>query len=151
MLKFLILLLLISPLAFAEDVATYSGATVTGCQNIGNTNIFLTNPNDYSTVRAGYIYMASGCRSLTVPFKYLKQSNGEIVEMTALEKSAVDSAEAQEVIDAETARLSALDDEMVKSQSIRVTKAEQAIDNITNLADAKIFLKRLVRYLAEQR
>lgn len=147
----LILLLLICSTAYAEDVVQYSGSTYLGCSSIGNTNVFLTNPNDYATIKEGYIYLPNGCSSLPqVAKKYLKISNGAVVEMSLAEKQAVDAAEAQAVIDAETARLGALDDKLTETQTITLPKVELAIDNISNLADAKVFLKRLCRYLAKQ-
>ena len=96
--RILFVLLLICTPALAEDVATYSGSVYTGCQNIGNTSIFLNDPNDYATVKTGYIYLANGCKSLPqVPAKHLKIVSGAVVEMTQGEKDAVD---AQETADA---------------------------------------------------
>lgn len=148
---FLVLVICFIPNSYAEDVATYFGATVTGCKNIGDTNVFLNNPNDYTTIKDGYVYLPSGCKSLPNQFKYLKVVNGAIEEMSQQEKSVVDAAEAQAVADAETARLSLLDTKISDSKvaDFTMTKVDTAIDNIANLADAKIFLKRLCRYIAK--
>lgn len=90
----LLILLLISTSAFAEDVVSYSRTTYQGCRSIGDTNVFLTNPNDYATVKPGFIYLPNGCKSLpNVSEKYLKISNGAVVEMSAGEKTTVDNNE----------------------------------------------------------
>ena len=93
--KLIIFLVLFVPsICSAEDVATYTGATYTGCRSIGNTNVFLDNPNDYATIKSGFVYLPNGCGSLPqVAAKHLKQVGGAIVEMTQAEKDAVDSAE----------------------------------------------------------
>jgi len=92
MIKYLIILILMSSNLYAEDVATYSGETYTGCRSIGDTNIFLNNPNDYDTVKDGYIYMPLGCKTIpNVEHKYLRQINREIIEMTNGEKIALDT------------------------------------------------------------
>ena len=97
MLKYLILFLLLCGIAYAEDFAVISGANVTGCVNSGNGSL-LNDPNDLNTVKAGYMYLPSGCRNLPAPLKYLKVSNGEIVEMSAGEKLAVDNAELAQAV-----------------------------------------------------
>ena len=81
--------------------------------------------------------------------KYFKVENGQLLTMTQAEKDALDAAELQAAIDAENARIAALADKMTGTQSVSLTKVELAIDNISNLADAKVFLKRLCRYLAK--
>lgn len=87
------LLLICQPL-YAEDVAMYSGSTYLGCRSIGDTTIFLNDPNDYSTIKDGFIYLPNGCSSLpAVAPKYLKQVGGQIVEMTQAEKDSIDNAE----------------------------------------------------------
>lgn len=83
--------LLISPL-YAEDVVIHSSSTFVACQSIGDTNVFLTDPNNLATLKPGYIYMPNGCGSLPpVAWKYLKIQSGAVVEMAAAEKSAVDA------------------------------------------------------------
>lgn len=88
----------IATFSYAEDVATYSGTKYTGCQRIGDTRIFLNNPNDYGTIKDGFIYLPEGCRSLpNVPEKYLKVINGSVEKMTRIEKDSVDTVEALEI------------------------------------------------------
>ena len=85
---------------YAEDVVKYSGSEYQGCQSIGNTNVFLTNPNDYSTTKPGYIYLPGGCASLPAGRK--KIVNGAVVLKTQAEIYAED---AQALADARTALL----------------------------------------------
>ena len=107
--RFIFLILLSPTICFAEDVVTYSGSTYTGCQNIGDTRIFLNNPNDYSTVKPGYIFLPNGCGSLPkVQDKYKKISNGQVVEMTQAEKDNVDVAEIKAHQDAEKSAIDKL-------------------------------------------
>lgn len=80
--------------------------------------------------------------------KYKKVSGVEVVDMTQAEMEALDLEEEQALQAAETARLTALDDDIVATRNITLTKVEQAIDNIGNLNDAKVFLKRLCRFIA---
>jgi len=90
--KLFVVALLLTQNAYAEEVVTHSGSTYHGCSSIGNTSVFLTNPNDYSTIKPGYIYLPNGCKSLpAVPAKYLKVENGSVAEMTQSEKDAVDA------------------------------------------------------------
>ncbi len=73
-----------------------------------------------------------------------------IVDMSQPEIDAIVTAQAQAVSDAETARVGAIDDAMAAAKVADKTmaKVDAAIDNIATLADAKVFLKKLVRYLA---
>ena len=80
--------------------------------------------------------------------KYRKVDNGQVVEMTAAEKSALDLEEAQERQAERQAEIDVIDDRFTAVQTISLTKVENAIDNIGNLNDAKVFLKRLCRYIA---
>lgn len=94
----ILFLMMISAVSFtyAEDVAVYDGEIYLGCRSIGNTNIFLNDPNDYGTIKAGFVYLPEGCSSLQkVPAKYLKQEGGAIVEMNPVEKGAIDILEGQ--------------------------------------------------------
>mgnify|MGYP001563991036 CR=1 FL=1 len=88
------LLLLLYPLKVsAEDVVRYSGTTYQGCSSIGDTTIWLTNPNDYATVKVGFLHAAQGCAAIlpSVPDKYRKVESGQVVEMSQAEKDAVDA------------------------------------------------------------
>ena len=78
---------------FAEDAVKFSGSTYLGCRNYGNTNDFLTDPNDLTALKPGFIYVAAGCGSLPGSAKYRKISNGAVVEMSQGEKDALDAAE----------------------------------------------------------
>ena len=91
----IIFLFCFMPSSRAEDVVLYSEAQVIGCRSIGNTNIFLNDPNDYSSIKNGFIHVANGCASLpAVAFKYMKIVNGSVVEMSQDEKDAVNASEA---------------------------------------------------------
>ena len=80
--------------------------------------------------------------------KYYKVSNGQVVKMTQVEKDAVDAAQIQAEIDVENARISKLDNKMdIDLSGITLIKVDTAIDNIGSLADAKVFLKKLCRYI----
>jgi len=79
---------------------------------------------------------------------FLEIVGGVVVEKSLAAQTAILDAEAQAVIDAENARVEAIDTNLNASQSIRLTNVENRIDNIGNLADAKVFLKKLVRYIA---
>jgi len=79
-----------------------------------------------------------------IPIKYLKVSGSSLKEMNPSEKNQVDSEETQ----AEFDRINSLDDGLVLDRSsIKLTKVDNAIDNIGNLNDAKNFLKKLCRYI----
>jgi hypothetical protein len=92
--------LMISPV-FAEDVTHCNGTTFDYCRSIGDTNIWLNNPNDYSTTKDGYIYMTSGCQSLSsIEEKYRKCADSDadtkvdsVVEMSQAEKDLIDAPE----------------------------------------------------------
>lgn len=75
-----------------------------------------------------------------------------VVDMTQAEKDAIALAESTAQAQAEAARLTSLDDSItaVDMTGVKLQKVEKAIDKIGNLNDAKIFLKRLVRYIAVQ-
>lgn len=95
---------------FAEDVALHDGETYMGCRNIGDTNIFLNDPNDYETIKEGFIYLPNGCASLPqVPAKHLKVEAGAVVEMNPVEKAAIDILEGQTEQAARDARYARLE------------------------------------------
>ena len=92
---------LIVPSVFAEEVTHCIGTTYDYCRSIGNTSIWLENPNDYSTTKDGFIYMASGCQSLSaIEEQYRKCADTDadtkvdaVVEMSQAEKDAIDAPE----------------------------------------------------------
>ena len=89
-----LVILLIPSIAHAEDVVLYNGSVYIGCRSIGDTNIFLYDPNDYSTIKPGFIYMPNGCGSLpSVDPRFLKIVDGQVVEMSQAEKDAILLAE----------------------------------------------------------
>jgi len=83
-----------------------------------------------------------------VPIKYWKVVAGVVSEMTQAQKDAVDQAEADALAAADLASIQALDDRIDNvDMDVILTKADNAIDNIGSLADAKVFLKKLCRYI----
>ena len=98
---FLMMILGVS-FTYAEDVVKYSGSEFQECQNIGNTKVFLNDPNDYSTIKPGFIYIPEGCKSL--PEGRKKVVNGQVVLKTQAE---IDAEDAQALADARAALLSA--------------------------------------------
>lgn len=80
--------------------------------------------------------------------KFHKVENGEVVLMTQAEQDALLAEETQAIIDQENARILDLDNLMQTDlSSITLAKVDTAIDNIGNLNDAKVFLKKLCRYI----
>lgn len=77
-----------------------------------------------------------------------KHSSGDIVAKSQAELDVEALAEATAQAQAEATRLSNLDNDLIKNRNITLTKVDNVIDNIGNLQDAKVFLKRLVRYIA---
>jgi len=83
--------------------------------------------------------------------KYHKVENDQVVEMTQIQKDALDDAEALAKVNAENARIAGLDG-LIKSgelAGITMTKVDGIIDNINNLTDAKSFFKKLCRYIVK--
>lgn len=76
---------------------------------------------------------------------------GVVRLMTQAEKDAMIAAEAQARITEEAARLVSMDTSIgsVKIVDFPMVKVDGVIDAIANLADAKLFLKRLCRYVAK--
>ena len=74
-------------------------------------------------------------------------SGSRIVNLSQAEIDEIVAAEALAVQQAESSRVSALDTVVSESKvaDYSMAKVDAAIDNIANLADAKAFLKRLVR------
>lgn len=126
--------------AYAEDVALHDGETYLGCKNIGNTNIFLNDPNDYESIKAGFIYLPNGCSSLPqVAPKYLKVISGEVVEMNTVEKAAIDILEAQ----AEQTAKDARDARLEVTQGEALTALIQVV-NVRLPAGQKITKQELI-------
>jgi len=84
--------------------------------------------------------------------EYHKVESGSLVLMSQAEIDAKDQAEVDAQTQLVTDRLTALDDDLVVDRSsLILTKADNAIDQIGSLADAKVFLKKLVRYIIANR
>ena len=85
----------------------------------------------------------------SVSRKYIKVSGGVLVEMTTLEKTAVDDAIAQAIVDAENAKQLAFDDGLDGSVVADATmnKVDARIDSISSFAELKAFLKIMVRHI----
>jgi hypothetical protein len=81
--------------------------------------------------------------------KYYKVDNGIVREMTQTEKDAFDQEELQAQIEAENKRILDLESKIQDTalSGITLSKIDNAIDNIGSLADAKVFLKKLCRYI----
>jgi len=79
--------------------------------------------------------------------RYLKKLGNDPVEMSPAEKVAVDDALAASLNAAILARRQQLGTVMANSNTadFSLTQIDTAIDNINNLAEAKAFLKKLVR------
>ena len=99
--KTLTIFLLLTVPAFAEDFVTYDPATGTyqGCRNYGDTTIPLTDPNNLTTVRPGFLYANPFCTNVLpgVPDKYRKVVAGVVTEMSQAEKDIVDAPALAEV------------------------------------------------------
>ena len=78
-----------------------------------------------------------------------KVVGGVVVAKTQIEINAYDAAIQAAADAAELARIAALDDKISATQisDAVLTKADNAIDNIGDLSDAKVFLKKLCRYI----
>lgn len=89
--------LLMTGLAFAEDVVRFDPATgaYQGCLSIGDTTVFLTDPNDLKTAKPSYLVVDPlTCLTASfagIPERYRKVANGQVVEMTQAEQDAVDA------------------------------------------------------------
>jgi hypothetical protein len=75
-------------------------------------------------------------------------SGSRVISMTQQEQDDITDAEVAAVIQKAADRLTKIDDNIaINRSSMVLTKADNAIDNIGSLADAKVFLKKLVRYI----
>jgi len=101
--KLLILFLLISSLTvYAEDVVKYSGEEYQGCQSIGDSRVWLNDPNDIKTPKVGYLYFPNGCKSITsVDSRFLEVKDGKVLEK---DQSSKDAIIASDALSAQTAK-----------------------------------------------
>lgn len=79
--------------------------------------------------------------------KYHMVDSGVVRLMTQQEKDIYDAYLAQQADNIETTRINSLDDKIsaINVGDFTLTKIDTAIDNISNLDDAKVFLKKLCR------
>ena len=120
------------PFLFAGDYVCHDNGTITG-------------------VRIS-VDSAQGCvkvdrataQSIT---KYHKVEGEQVVEMSQVEKDALDAAEVKAIEDAKTAQVVSLENKLdgIKLADLTLSKVDTKIDAITSLAEAKTFLKLLVR------
>lgn len=82
--------------------------------------------------------------------RFLKVDGDDLLLMTRAEMDAIIAQDAINAKNAELARLAAVDTDIASIKTISIPKVEAAIDSISNLNDAKVFLKRLCRYLASR-
>ena len=156
---FLILIFSITTVSFAEDYACYDTTSniinekylsvdgaVMGIQMPNNgemlrTNCLLISRNKILTLDSNtYKYDASIVGTNDQKIRLLNQT----------EKDAIILAQQQALDQYEASRVTNLDNIIsnIDMSGIQLQKVEQAIDNIGSLADAKIFLKKLVRYIS---
>lgn len=76
--------------------------------------------------------------------------NGQVRLMTPTEAETYDAAILAQQRASELTRLATLDTSLTEITAILLPKLEAQIDAIANLADVKLFLKRLVRGLAKR-
>ena len=81
----------------------------------------------------------------------LAAAGSRIVDLTQAELDAIAAAEAQAIANAKATTISTLDNKVdgVKLNDMTLTKVDAKIDAINNLADAKAFLKLLVRAIVK--
>src|SRR3989338_9768858 len=117
--KTLLIFLLLTSIAFAEDVVQFDPNTGAyhGCRSIGNTTIFLTDPNDLTTAKPGFLVPLQGCASVLpgVPDRYRKvvDTDANLTRDTVVELSQVEKDVLNAPILAEQARQQAFTDEIV--------------------------------------
>jgi hypothetical protein len=148
---FLILFLLLTVPASAEQIVCSKDGALTryegDCFKLG-----ICSGYNNTGIKTGCIIATSG-EYQNAGSRYYKLDanvvNGpRIVEMTQAEKDQLDVAKIVAEQDAKNARIAIIDDNMSAVPNISLTKVDNAIDNISNLNDAKAFLKKLCRYIA---
>ena len=113
--KTVIVWLLLTGIASAEDVVRYDSATGSyqGCRTIGDSRLWLLDPNDVATPKPGFLYASQCCGAvlLGVADRHRKVVNGQVVAMTQAERDAVEAPilAAQQQAQADTAELATLD------------------------------------------
>ncbi|RLC88219.1 MAG: hypothetical protein DRJ03_03480 [Chloroflexi bacterium] len=88
----------------AEPVVKCNGTEYKWCRSIGDTNVFLNDPNDLSTIKDGFIYIPGGCDSIAIPENERKCNDSDLDGQV----DEVISKTAQEIADEQVAQASAL-------------------------------------------
>ena len=81
--------------------------------------------------------------------RFHKVDGGKVRFMTEAEKLALIAEEERAVIDAENTRILSLDNKIDEIGTMTLFKIDGKIDAIGNLQDAKLFLKKLCRYIVK--
>lgn len=86
-------------------------------------------------------------------WKYMKVEGTNVIDMTQGEKDQVDSYENSVKESEHLSGVLAVENRFsgLNQSKFPMTKADAVIDNIQNLNDAKTFLKKLVRWIADLR
>jgi|SRR3990167_2996005 len=131
--KTIICLLFFTSIVYAEDVVQFDPTTgaYQGCRSVGDTNLFLTNPNDLTTTKSGFLVPLQGCASVLpgVPDRYRKVVDTDanltrdtVVELSQAEKDILDAP-----LLAEQARQQAFTDEIVGTTGNDICHAELTV------------------------
>jgi hypothetical protein len=134
---------------FAEDVAQCQGTAYLGCRPIGDSRVWLINPNDITTPKPGYFYQPNGCAALlpgvSDMHRICRDTNADTVpdvieEMTQAEKDAVNAP-----ILAEQARQAAFNAEVSSNDlcSAELTDLTTRIDAIKTTFQSNVETSRL--------
>jgi len=102
--------------------------------------------NDPNALRVSEVVYSSTTQDLN------KVVNDAVVNKTQAEIDADVQAQADSVALAETQRQAVKDEDLanIDLSNINLPKVEAKIDAITNIAEMRTFLKRLVRYISNQ-
>src|SRR3990167_7064527 len=155
----LILILLISNNVFAEDYACYdpdSNIINEKYLSVDGAVMGIQLPNNGEMIRTNCLIISRN-KILTLDndtYKYdasiVGTNDQKIRLLNQEEKDAIILAQQQALDQYEASRVTNLDNVIsnIDMTGIKLQKVEQAIDNIGSLAEAKIFLKKLVRYIS---
>jgi len=147
------LILLIATTAHAERWVCYDGATFSitkrvegDCLRLGICSGYNNTGIQANCVEATSVEWDKSAQQY-VKFDTSVVSGSRVVDLTQAEIDAILAAQAQAAAAAEAIKVASLDTALsnAKVADYTLTKIDTAIDGIANLADAKVFLKRLVR------
>jgi len=128
----LVIFLLLSTKAYAGYFIFHEGEAITGKRDSCGASCS-NNPKALRVTESTYNSTEIATHKIV---------SNTVVAKTQAEIDAETAVRVQAAIDAENARVDAIDTNLAQAQSIRLTDVENAIDNIGNLADAKVFLKQ---------